>query len=163
VVSTIKVLDFKSDWTHCSLSIRILTILKLWVLTKHVYIAVFDEDFVFEVRPTTIGRRTLEVILYDFDAYSRHQSIGGVKLPLAHVDLSEKVTVWKGLSPCSEQDAKVSNDYLKDCDNGWFITPQLYWISNIHYVFSAVSTSAFRWSVAITQHQVKFINLLNAS
>ncbi|XP_021929129.1 synaptotagmin-10 [Zootermopsis nevadensis] len=68
---------------------------------------VFDEDFVFEVRPTTIGRRTLEVILYDFDAYSRHHSIGGVKLPLAHIDLSEKVTLWKGLSPCSEQDAKA--------------------------------------------------------
>jgi hypothetical protein len=68
---------------------------------------VFDEDFVFEVRPTTLGRRTLEVILYDFDAYSRHHSIGGVKLPLAHIDLSEKVTLWKGLGPCSEQDAKA--------------------------------------------------------
>lgn len=68
---------------------------------------VFDEDFVFEVRPTALGRRTLEVILYDFDAYSRHHSIGGVKLPLAHIDLTEKVTMWKGLGPCSEQDAKA--------------------------------------------------------
>nr|CAD7395384.1 unnamed protein product [Timema poppensis] len=68
---------------------------------------VFDEDFVFEVRPATLGRRVLEVILYDFDAYSRHHSIGGVKLPLAHIDLSEKVTLWKGLGPCSEQDAKA--------------------------------------------------------
>ena len=69
----------------------------------------FDEDFVFEVRPTALARRTLEVILYDFDAYSRHHSIGGVKLPLAHIDLTEKVTMWKGLGPCSEQDAKVSS------------------------------------------------------
>jgi len=73
---------------------------------------VFDEDFVFEVRPTTLGRRTLEVILYDFDAYSRHHSIGGVKLPLVHIDLSEKVTLWKGLGPCSEQDAKVSSNFI---------------------------------------------------
>ena len=72
----------------------------------------FDEDFVFEVRPTTLGRRTLEVILYDFDAYSRHHSIGGVKLPLAHIDLSEKVTLWKGLGPCSEQDAKVTSNSI---------------------------------------------------
>jgi hypothetical protein len=76
---------------------------------------VFDEDFVFEVQPTTLGRRTLEVILYDFDAYSRHHSIGGVKLPLAHIDLSEKVTLWKGLGPCSEQDARVSSIDLFVC------------------------------------------------
>ncbi|XP_046676229.1 synaptotagmin-5 [Homalodisca vitripennis] len=68
---------------------------------------VFDEDFVFEVRPAALGRRSLEIILYDFDAYSRHHSIGGVKLPLANIDLSDKVTLWKGLGPCSEQDSKA--------------------------------------------------------
>jgi hypothetical protein len=78
-------------------------------------LAVFDEDFVFEVQPTTLCRRTLEVILYDFDAYSRHHSIGGVKIPLGHFDLSEKVTLWKGLGPCSEQDAKVSSTDLFIC------------------------------------------------
>jgi hypothetical protein len=78
-------------------------------------LAVFDEDFVFEVQPAALGRRTLEVILYDFDAYSRHHSIGGVKLPLAHFDFSEKVTLWKGLGPCSEQDARVSNIDLFIC------------------------------------------------
>ncbi|CRL02689.1 CLUMA_CG015761, isoform A [Clunio marinus] len=68
---------------------------------------VFDEDFVFEVRPATIGRRTLEILLYDFDAYSRHVCIGGLKIQLAHVDLSDKVELWKSLGPCDEQDAKV--------------------------------------------------------
>jgi hypothetical protein len=102
---------------------------------KEFYCAVFDEDFVFEVRPTTLCRRTLEVILYDFDAYSRHHSIGGVKLPLSHVDLSEKVTLWKGLSPCSEQDAKVSNTSLKICDSSCFITSQvLDYIHCLRYV-----------------------------
>lgn len=70
-------------------------------------VAVFDEDFVFEVRPAALGRRSLEIILYDFDAYSRHHSIGGLKLPLANIDLSDKVSLWRGLGPCSEQDSKV--------------------------------------------------------
>jgi hypothetical protein len=69
--------------------------------------SVFDEDFVFEVRPATIGRRTLEILLYDFDAYSRHVCIGGLKISLAHVDLSDKVELWKSLGPCAEIDAKV--------------------------------------------------------
>lgn len=71
------------------------------------FFTVFDEDFVFEVRPATIGRRTLEILLYDFDAYSRHVCIGGLKIQLAHVDLSDKVELWKSLGPCAEQDAKV--------------------------------------------------------
>lgn len=69
--------------------------------------AVFDEDFVFEVRPAAIGRRTLEILLYDFDAYSRHVCIGGLKVLLAHVDLSDRVELWKSLGPCAEQDAKI--------------------------------------------------------
>jgi hypothetical protein len=62
---------------------------------------------VFEVRPATIGRRTLEILLYDFDAYSRHVCIGGLKVALAHVDLSDKVELCELLGPCSEQDAKI--------------------------------------------------------
>ncbi|XP_049961498.1 synaptotagmin-5 isoform X2 [Schistocerca serialis cubense] len=68
---------------------------------------VFDEDFVFEVSPAALPRRTLEVLLYDFDAYSRHHSIGGVQLPLAQVDLSERLTLWRQLGPCADQDAKA--------------------------------------------------------
>lgn len=67
---------------------------------------VFDEDFVFEVRPAIIGRKTLEINLYDFDAYSRHVCIGGLKISLAHVDLSDKIELWKSLGP-AEQDVKV--------------------------------------------------------
>lgn len=70
-------------------------------------ISVFDEDFVFEVQPSSLARRTLEILLYDFDAYSRHHSIGGVQLALAHLDLSEKLTLWRSLGPCTDQDTKV--------------------------------------------------------
>ncbi|KAF4519094.1 hypothetical protein B566_EDAN001686 [Ephemera danica] len=68
---------------------------------------VFDEDFVFEVATVELARRTLEVLLYDFDAYSRHQCIGGAQLPLAPLELTHKVTLWKHLTPHNLQDAKV--------------------------------------------------------
>ncbi|KAG4066040.1 hypothetical protein HA402_001287 [Bradysia odoriphaga] len=68
---------------------------------------VFDEDFVFEERPAVIGRRTIEILLYDFDAYSRHVCIGGTQIPLAQLDLSKKVVLWNPLTSCAEQDAKM--------------------------------------------------------
>lgn len=68
---------------------------------------VFDEDFVFEVPPATLERRCLEILLYDFDAYSRHHCIGGLRLPLTEIDLGEKVNVWKPLNPVYEPDARV--------------------------------------------------------
>ncbi|GJQ84144.1 putative C2 domain protein [Trypoxylus dichotomus] len=68
---------------------------------------VFDEDFVFEVRPTTLGHHTLEILLYDFDAYSRHHNIGGVQFPFLNIDLNEKVDVWKSLTPYVSQDSRV--------------------------------------------------------
>lgn len=61
----------------------------------------------FEERPAVIGRRTLEVLLYDFDAYSRHICIGATQIALAHVDLSDKVELWKHLTQRGEQDAKI--------------------------------------------------------
>ncbi|XP_058450136.1 synaptotagmin-A [Malaya genurostris] len=67
---------------------------------------VFDEDFVFEVRPATIGRRTLEVLLFDFDAYSRHVIIGGSQLALAHVDFTDRMDIWRPLGPCTDTDTK---------------------------------------------------------
>lgn len=54
-----------------------------------------------------IGRRTIEILLYDFDAYSRHVCIGGTQIPLAQLDLSNKVVLWNPLGSCSEQDAKI--------------------------------------------------------
>jgi len=47
---------------------------------------VFDEDFVFEVTPASslIGR-TLEILLYDFDAFTRHRGLGYMQLPLSSI------------------------------------------------------------------------------
>ncbi|XP_033226627.1 synaptotagmin-7 [Belonocnema kinseyi] len=50
---------------------------------------VFDEDFVFEVPPhCSLAERTLEILLFDFEALSRHRGIGYVQLPLSTVELN---------------------------------------------------------------------------
>ncbi|EDW25193.1 GL16026, partial [Drosophila persimilis] len=67
----------------------------------------FDEHFVFEVAAGVIDKRTVEILLYDFDAYSRHVCIGGTKLHLANIDLSEQLQLWTPLSSASAQDMKV--------------------------------------------------------
>ncbi|XP_033340641.2 synaptotagmin-5 [Megalopta genalis] len=47
---------------------------------------VFEEFFVFEIMPdTTLAGRTLDILLYDFDAFSRHQCLGHVQIPLSSV------------------------------------------------------------------------------
>lgn len=69
--------------------------------------SVFDEDFVFEERPSIIGRRTIEILLYDFDSYSRHFCIGGAQIELSKLDLTNKIDMWQFLGSCSEQDAKI--------------------------------------------------------
>lgn len=73
----------------------------------HILFAVFDEDFVFEERPSVIGRRTIEILLYDFDSYSRHFCIGGTQIELGKLDLTHKIDMWNFLGSCSEQDAKI--------------------------------------------------------
>ncbi|EDW04129.1 synaptotagmin-5 [Drosophila grimshawi] len=68
---------------------------------------VFDEQFVFEVNAGVIDKRSVEILLYDFDAYSRHVCIGGTKLQLATLDLSEQLSLWTPLTSASAQDMKV--------------------------------------------------------
>ncbi|XP_013099348.1 synaptotagmin-1 [Stomoxys calcitrans] len=68
---------------------------------------VFDEDFVFEESPISIAKRVIEILIYDFDAYSRHVCIGGAQIPLADLDLTKKEKFWTPLGACAEQDMKV--------------------------------------------------------
>jgi len=70
-------------------------------------VLVFDEDFVFEVRAAELQRRTLEVILYDFDAYARHYRMGVLRLHIGELDLCEKIKIWRNLTPMTDVDEKV--------------------------------------------------------
>nr|XP_054769714.1 synaptotagmin-5-like [Lytechinus pictus] len=57
----------------------------------------FRESFVFEIPELDIHRQTVRVYLNDYDQFSRDECIGIVDLPLAHVNLTEKLEVWKGI------------------------------------------------------------------
>ncbi|XP_071493704.1 synaptotagmin-5-like [Diadema antillarum] len=57
----------------------------------------FRESFVFDIPEADIHRQTVRVHIYDYDQFSRDECIGVVDLPLTHVNLSEKLEVWKGI------------------------------------------------------------------
>ncbi|XP_066592989.1 synaptotagmin-1-like [Prorops nasuta] len=47
---------------------------------------VFDEDFIFEVTSdSSLFDKTLEISLYDFDAFSRHRGLGYVHIPFSTI------------------------------------------------------------------------------
>ncbi|XP_067660988.1 synaptotagmin-1-like [Haliotis asinina] len=72
----------------------------------------FEEEFVFEVSPHKLAVTTLEVLLYDYDQFSRDECIGQVHVPLELVDLSEKVILWKGIIPCEKKDQHAIGDLM---------------------------------------------------
>ncbi|XP_039304606.1 synaptotagmin-1 [Solenopsis invicta] len=60
----------------------------IWQTTIHrrTLNPIFDEDFVFEVAPvSSLAGRTLEILLYDFEAFTRHRGLGYVQLPLSSI------------------------------------------------------------------------------
>ncbi|XP_013782893.1 synaptotagmin-5-like isoform X2 [Limulus polyphemus] len=64
----------------------------------------FEEDFVFDVPPAELRERTLEILIYDYDQYSRHVCMGKVQLPLDRIEFTEKTTLWKGITICEAAD-----------------------------------------------------------
>ena len=63
----------------------------------------FDEEFIFEVPPDEIRTLTLELLLFDYDEYSRHDGIGQVKVPLRDTDFEQKQIYWKPISQMEQQ------------------------------------------------------------
>ncbi|XP_046353008.1 synaptotagmin-17-like [Haliotis rufescens] len=59
----------------------------------------WNEYFMFEISYKEVHMRTLEIIVKDFDKYSRHCIIGRVLLPLSNVNLIKGGHMWKPLSP----------------------------------------------------------------
>ncbi|GFN87203.1 synaptotagmin 17, partial [Plakobranchus ocellatus] len=60
---------------------------------------VWNECFDFDIDYAEAQERTLEILLKDFDKYSRHRLIGRVLLPLNSVNLVKGGHMWKPLSP----------------------------------------------------------------
>lgn len=60
----------------------------------------WNETFYFEGFPIQkLQSRVLHLHVFDYDRFSRDDSIGEVFLPLCQVDLSEKPNFWKALKP----------------------------------------------------------------
>ena len=60
----------------------------------------WNEYFMFEIPIKDVGQRTLEILIKDFDKFSRHCNIGQIHFPLDGVNLVKGIHVWKPLLPC---------------------------------------------------------------
>lgn len=71
----------------------------------------FHEEFIFDASSNEIGRMSLQILIYDFDQFSRDECIGEVVVPLGSLDLTERVTLWKGISPYNKKKKEVSDKW----------------------------------------------------
>lgn len=62
----------------------------------------WNEYFTFDIPYKEAQMRTLEVLIKDFDKFSRHCIIGQVLLPLQSVNLAKGGHMWKPLSPSTK-------------------------------------------------------------
>ncbi|TGZ59152.1 hypothetical protein CRM22_009247 [Opisthorchis felineus] len=60
---------------------------------------VFNETFVFKVPYAEVAGKTLVMMVYDFDRFSKHDQIGQIKVPLGSIDLCNVLEEWRDLSP----------------------------------------------------------------
>ncbi len=80
----------------------------------------FEEEFIFDVVSSDTDNRTLQILIYDHDEFSRHhECIGQVHLPLDQVDLSDHVLLWKGISIYEHKNEhqEVSTHFLLHNEN----------------------------------------------
>jgi len=70
---------------------------------------------VFDVAPSELARRTLEIVVLDYDRYSHDECVAQTHCPLdqlAALPPCERVTLWKGLTAYdkkSEVDMQFAN------------------------------------------------------
>jgi len=63
---------------------------------------IFDEEFIFEVDPDNVSGATLELLLFDYDQFSRHECIGQILLPLEDINVNMRQTYWKPIKTASK-------------------------------------------------------------
>ena len=67
----------------------------------------FDEEFLFELLPEDLSHRTLEILVYDHDQYSKDECLGQCDIPLESVDLLEKAVLWRGIMQYDKKKEEV--------------------------------------------------------
>lgn len=55
-----------------------------------------------------VAGKTLVMMVYDFDRFSKHDQIGQIKVPLSSIDLCNVLEEWRDLSPPETDSEKVS-------------------------------------------------------
>ena len=76
---------------------------------------VFDEEFIFEVEPDNLRTFSLELLIYDYDQFSRHDCIGQVNVVFENIDFSQRQTIWKPISKTdNKHNPEVSTCMLTD-------------------------------------------------
>lgn len=71
---------------------------------------VFDEEFIFELDPDMLQTMTLELLIFDYDQFSRHDCIGQVRLPFENIDFGNRQTFWK---PIAKRDQKINSTTVR--------------------------------------------------
>lgn len=57
----------------------------------------FDETFLFNVSFNELQRKTLQIVVYDFDRLSKDDRIGQISIPLDTIDFGEILDQWREL------------------------------------------------------------------
>ncbi|XP_029100729.1 synaptotagmin-5 isoform X3 [Monodon monoceros] len=69
----------------------------------------FGENFAFKVPYVELGGRVLVMAVYDFDRFSRNDSIGEVRVPMSSVDLGRPVLAWRELQAAPREEEKLGD------------------------------------------------------
>lgn len=70
----------------------------------------FNETFQFQIGYSELMNRTLLMMVYDHDRFSRHDTIGQVSIPIESLDLSQTCEQWRNLKPVNDSNGSpVSN------------------------------------------------------
>lgn len=64
----------------------------------------FNETFKFSISYSDLMVRTLLFVVFDYDRFSRHDTIGQVSIPIETLDLSQTIEEWKDLERVHESD-----------------------------------------------------------
>ncbi|XP_015239467.1 synaptotagmin-1-like [Cyprinodon tularosa] len=70
----------------------------------------FNESFTFKVPYTDLGGKTLVMTVYDFDRFSKHDAIGGIKIPMSSVDFSQSLQEWRDLQKAEKEESERLGD-----------------------------------------------------
>lgn len=68
----------------------------------------FEEEFLFELPSEELESSSLQILVYDFDQFSKDECLGKIDVQLGQIDLSEKSVLWKGITPIEKKSKEVS-------------------------------------------------------